>query len=1719
MIGLRTQRSSPPTEGLEDVTAFSGPSKTSSAREMNADKGGVSGTEERRNVEARKDEGVCTLSQGFQCAGKITELESEELLKLDSKNEGSGDVLTFSGPSETILVKEITSDESDVLRTDEISCVESVGGSERAEGVGIKHLQVSNVGTGAAIAAPWLSETIPSKKIDVDSSDVFRNVEVSCVESVGEGDRAHTDPLTVSDEDLEDVTMSSGLSKSRQAKVNVSTNLGVSTMTGFAKLDNAPFLTKLVPLLLDNAILCSAITAPGCEEGVAEHSEDVRAYIEQAANVFAALCEGEAMEDGSDFYSEIDLERVRLLRGQQAKTKKKARSSTKKVDADSRDVFSIDEKYCVVNFGEGVTTSSGFSETISEKKINTDSSNASHTDEIYRSDNAGKSEHVKRVGVYPITISNEGRGDVTMSSGLSEMILVEQISADGSEHFNACLQNFGNTAEPKTKKCYKTKRRSLFKKQLRTCRLVFVALILLSLLGHVNADAPASSHGWDFRNCVTGQDVLDTGEDGGKTASPVNGPTCSASGISLDGNDDYVNINESWEWGGTTSFEVYVKYNSFNSWSLWHGVELQQSDVTDLAAARCFAGEFFSISSGCSQCPLGSYSESSGAASCTSCPTGKTSFTTGATSVSDCVPTVHSWNFMGCSDDSPVVDETVGSALAATAFNGASCSAGGMVFDEVDDYVDLDDWEWGGTTSIEVYVKYDSFNDHSRVFDFSNGANSDNVFLNNVGSASTIGWGVYQGSTQKYLRESNWDSSTWTHVVVTVSGTTMKVYKNGALAGTKTDGHEPNILTRTNHIIGNRAENDLAFDGTIAYLKIYHNKELTDSEVSSLQNSIPCYAGTYGAGLPDCTPCPFGTYTSSPGSSACTECPTGKTSFTSGATSDSVCVHDSTHEWNFMGCSDESPTVDETDGSSLKATAKNGATCSTEGMVFDGVNDWVDIDDWEWGGTTSIEVYVKYDSFNYYSRVFDFSNGANSDNVNLHNNGSGNGAGSTIIWNIWKGSAQKYLAASNFDSSIWTHVVATISGTTMKVYKNGVLAGTNTDGWEPNVLTRSQHWLGRSPSSSGYVDGTIAKLKIWHNKELSLEEINALPKMPCLPGTFGSGYPDCEVCPAGAYSSSTASSSCTTCPIGTYLSDDGLTASEHDHVEDCAVCEAGKYNDDAATDSNHHISCSVCPDGTYNADTGTSAASHVACTNCPAGKKNDKTGATNHNGADDCDLCSPGTYAANPGAATCATCPEGESSGSGSTNCGECPAGYVCTSDGRQEPCPSGKYSSGSSACLPCPPGHKCPGATDKISCDAATYQQSEGQAKCKICGAGKYQPDEGQNSCQTCPAGYFCPRASSTALPCGSSALYCPESSSSVTPVAQGHYTLPASDESTTTRSAQQICPSGHVCSGGTKRLCNDEGEYSDETGLSTCKTAPPGYMPTDNRESTVKCLQGSASLGGADICAPCEGEGEYADEVGLSTCKIAPPGYTPTDNRETIIMCSKGFASLGGSDSCTPCEGEGEYADEAGLSTCKIAPAGKRPTPNRMSVENCAEGTYSLGGNTDCVACELGKFSNEGAVGCSQCEPGEVPVGNVCEKCEVGKYSKFGSSACLSCEDGFYSPDPGSSTCFTCTPGKFTNADQTECIFCPAGKISGVAASTCSVCEKGKYAEGTGNTECQFCDDDKMLVGSITLQNGTTTASGCICPAGEYVHFKENICQSVPDGVETTIQAMTFT
>ena len=67
------------------------------------------------------------------------------------------------------------------------------------------------------------------------------------------------------------------------------------------------------------------------------------------------------------------------------------------------------------------------------------------------------------------------------------------------------------------------------------------------------------------------------------------------------------------------------------------------------------------------------------------------------------------------------------------------------------------------------------------------------------------------------------------------------------------------------------------------------------------------------------------------------------------------------HEIDFRGCSNGVPTIDSYD-SAISATAVNGATCSASGMVFDGVDDYVDVTPWPFGGALTLEVYLKFDS-------------------------------------------------------------------------------------------------------------------------------------------------------------------------------------------------------------------------------------------------------------------------------------------------------------------------------------------------------------------------------------------------------------------------------------------------------------------------------------------------------------------------------------------------------------------------------------------------------------------------------------------------------------------------------------------------------------------------------------------------------------------------------------
>jgi hypothetical protein len=271
--------------------------------------------------------------------------------------------------------------------------------------------------------------------------------------------------------------------------------------------------------------------------------------------------------------------------------------------------------------------------------------------------------------------------------------------------------------------------------------------------------------------------------------------------------------------------------------------EGKEPNVEERSCDPCEAGKYSATASNdaCTRCASGKYSEVVGSVSadeCVECEEGKV----GGMEGNACVPITgiaatadHSWDFRGCVDGEAVVDAAAGSELQATLMNGAQCTAEGVSFDGEDDYVDLDDWEWGGALTIEAYVKYETFKTWSTVLGFGNGEDADNLQLAHPDTRSEIAWYVFRGSSSTYTETSSWDLSVWTHVVVTVSGSIMQTFKNGALVGENAFGHEPLVLTRTQHWLGRSPwEGEENLEGSIAYVRMWHGVGLEEEDVQAL---------------------------------------------------------------------------------------------------------------------------------------------------------------------------------------------------------------------------------------------------------------------------------------------------------------------------------------------------------------------------------------------------------------------------------------------------------------------------------------------------------------------------------------------------------------------------------------------------------------------------------------------------------------------------------------------------------------------------------------------------------------------------------------------------------------------------------------------------------------------------------------------------------------------
>lgn len=145
---------------------------------------------------------------------------------------------------------------------------------------------------------------------------------------------------------------------------------------------------------------------------------------------------------------------------------------------------------------------------------------------------------------------------------------------------------------------------------------------------------------------------------------------------------------------------------------------------------------------------------------------------------------------------------------------------------------------------------------------------------------------------------------------------------------------------------------------------------------------------------------------------------------------------------------------------------------SGQAIDLDGSNDYVmlpehlaDADDF------TFAAWVRWDGGNQWQRLFDF--GANNLRYMFLTPRSG---GNTLRFAIKNGGSEQIVETSQLASGAWVHVAVTISGTTGRLYTNGVLRNTNTSMTiNPSDLGAMTNYLGRShfvqdPLYNGRID-------------------------------------------------------------------------------------------------------------------------------------------------------------------------------------------------------------------------------------------------------------------------------------------------------------------------------------------------------------------------------------------------------------------------------------------------------------------------------------------------------------------------------------------------------------------------------------------------------------------------------------------------------------------------
>ena len=312
----------------------------------------------------------------------------------------------------------------------------------------------------------------------------------------------------------------------------------------------------------------------------------------------------------------------------------------------------------------------------------------------------------------------------------------------------------------------------------------------------------------------------------------------------------------------------------------------------------------------------------------------------------------------------------------------------------------------------------------------------------------------------------------------------------------------------------------------------------------------------------------------------------------------------------------------------------------------------------------------------------------------------------------------------------------------------------------------------------------------------------------------------CTVCGYSLYSDEFVTKPmipCKSCPHGRYIANDKILPEEHDGVDKCIPCVAGKWYENSTK------TCQVCPIGRYR-DKASTTVKYGLCKECSVGK---------YNGFD-----AQATRDKHDEEADCVDCPVGQITDGkiGLGFCSPCAAGrHLITETKRCRDCPAGwkQEIAGQTSCNTCIEGYyqKDGGQPFCFPCNPGKYNDQENQAECKPCVEGKYRgPDDKADKCLDCAIGDYSTAGSQICLGCD-----------------LGKF-------------------------GATPGECDDcpIGKYNDLRGSTACSPCAAGKAPS---ELKTGCERPAWKL--PEDCEPKEQYlNDQSDDKEKWTCESCPPG-----------------------------------------------------------------------------------------------------------------------------------------------------------------------------------------------------------------------------------------------------